>query len=447
MNTLLKTSITISLGAFVLLLSAYLNGFPIVYSDTSTYLASGFELETPFDRPITYGLFLWLSSLGGVSMWFVIFMQGLIVSFLLFNLLKISLSNTNHIQLIHLGTIGFLSFLSSVSWTTSQLIADIFTPIALLSLVLLTVGEFSKWKQGLLYFLFLLATAMHMSHITLNLLLIAAIFLLRYVNILGTKNAIKVTPLLVCVGLSLMSILTMGSAISKSKHGFLMGALVEHGIAKQYLDEHCPDADYTFCAYKDSLPDKGWIFLWNEDSPFYKMGGWKGTKEEFNQIIFNTLTEPTYLLLHVQESLKATADQLTKFELGDGNGVFLSGTLLYERVDLYFHHERPTYESSLQNTKKLTFLGWYNTLTYAIVLISILGLALVLAQASRLNKRTLSVIWIIILGVATNAWACGTLANAIDRLGSKVIWLIPLLAVIGLLNLWNKISLPTKPGH
>ncbi|HQP01967.1 MAG TPA: hypothetical protein PK337_06695, partial [Bacteroidia bacterium] len=75
-----KFIIFVFLGTLCLMADASYNGFPIVYSDTSTYIASGLELETPFDRPITYGLFLRLFSFNGLSLWFVIFFQGLIVS-------------------------------------------------------------------------------------------------------------------------------------------------------------------------------------------------------------------------------------------------------------------------------------------------------------------------------------------------------------------------------
>ena len=46
------------LCAIALLGAAIWNGYPIVYSDTSSYIISGFELETLKDRPITYGLFI-----------------------------------------------------------------------------------------------------------------------------------------------------------------------------------------------------------------------------------------------------------------------------------------------------------------------------------------------------------------------------------------------------
>jgi hypothetical protein len=56
----------------LLLFDALYNGYPLIYSDTGTYLSSGFLLETPFDRPITYGIFMRISSLNGVSLWGVV---------------------------------------------------------------------------------------------------------------------------------------------------------------------------------------------------------------------------------------------------------------------------------------------------------------------------------------------------------------------------------------
>ncbi|GAB4249025.1 MAG: hypothetical protein Kow0079_01430 [Vicingaceae bacterium] len=223
-----------------------------------------------------------------------------------------------------------------------------------------------------------------------------------------------------------------------------MGALVEHGIVQSYLDDHCNYTDYMLCEYKDSLPDKAWMFLWNEDSPFYKMGGWSGTKEEFNEIIFNTITTPKYIGLHIKESLKATADQLTKFKIGDGNGAFGEETLLYKRISKYFEHEISTYESSLQNNQNFSFLSWYNAILIIIILISIISLLIVFYKLGNLDKKLLSVISIVILGIIINAWVCGTMANAIDRLGTKVIWLLPLMALIGTLNIWNKRAFANK---
>ena len=84
-----KFLIFILLGALCFMLDAFYNGFPIVYSDTSTYIASGLEFETPFDRPITYGLFIALFSLHGSSLWLVVFAQAIILAYLIFLLVSL----------------------------------------------------------------------------------------------------------------------------------------------------------------------------------------------------------------------------------------------------------------------------------------------------------------------------------------------------------------------
>lgn len=106
-----------------------------------------------------------------------------------------------------------------------------------------------------------------------------------------------------------------------------MGVMVEHGIVKTYLDDNCNSKKYELCRYKDSLPDRAYKFVWDENSPFYKIGGWKKSKSEFNKIIYETLTQPKYILLHIKESCKATLQQLILFGIGDGNGSFREGTL------------------------------------------------------------------------------------------------------------------------
>lgn len=45
-------------GAFIIAFVGLFNGYPLVYSDTGTYIYSGFDRFIPADRPIVYGLFL-----------------------------------------------------------------------------------------------------------------------------------------------------------------------------------------------------------------------------------------------------------------------------------------------------------------------------------------------------------------------------------------------------
>ena len=64
----LRTGLHILAGTLVLMWPAFVNGYPLIYSDTSTFIHSAFELQPPMDRPITYGLFIRLSFYPAYSM-------------------------------------------------------------------------------------------------------------------------------------------------------------------------------------------------------------------------------------------------------------------------------------------------------------------------------------------------------------------------------------------
>jgi hypothetical protein len=61
------------------------NGFPLIFTDSLSYLHSGVELVAPVDRPIFYGLFTRLSNLI-LDLWGLLFLQSVLVIFLLLKL-------------------------------------------------------------------------------------------------------------------------------------------------------------------------------------------------------------------------------------------------------------------------------------------------------------------------------------------------------------------------
>ena len=414
------------------MVDAFYNGYPIIYADVTTYITNGFDLQTPFDRPITYCLFLRLFSLDGLSLWTVIFTQSYILSYLIFRLSKMLFGDELN-KFVVLAIVAFLSLFSSLSWTASQPISDIFTPILLLTSVLLLIGKPNKKEVWLLYFIFLLSTSMHLSHISYNVVFLVSVMLIRSIRFFRYREVVRLQTIFILFGLTIIALSTMLSAMAKSRHVFFMGAISEHGILKTYLDEHCETTNYQLCAYKDALPKRAFEFVWDQDGPVNKMGGWKATEEEFNVIIYQTLTTPKYILLHVKASVAATYEQLLKFKINDGNIPFHEGSLVYKRIVNYFPGELKQFEQSKQNRDELAFTKNLNYLYRIIVLISIAGIVLwifILKSQQRKSFSTLGVF--IVLGIIINAWGSATFSNAIDRFGAKMIWLLPLLALYGL---------------
>jgi hypothetical protein len=123
--------------------------------------------------------------------------------------------------------------------------------------------------------------------------------------------------------------------------------------------------------------------------------------------------------------------------VGEGYGPFSQKIepFVYDRVSAYFGHELGIYDHSLQNQNKiLVFIIRRNYIIHISMILCLLGLGWLLVK----NQPKPQNIWLfallVLLGVLCNAWICGTFANALDRLGAKVMWLIPLLAWV----VWRK---------
>jgi hypothetical protein len=411
-------------SSFCLLIPAFYNHYPLVNPDTATYLASGFKPETPFDRPITYGLLIRLLSLNGMSLWLLVFSQGYLVSWLLYRIIK-NLPGTRYYILNSLLTIFFLSVGTSLSWIVSQVQPDVFTSIAFLCIIIILMDKERGRTRGLLYVIFYIAVAVHLSHplLMVMLLLSLLVFSRVYTGKAGLRPVKKICTLL---GLSLAGIALMGSALAKSKHVFFMGSLLEKGVLKKYLDDNCATKNYKLCLYINVLPVNGDEFMWNPESPLYKIGSWQGTRSEFNDIIYGILSNPVYSKLYISATVKQAGQQAITFNIGDGNVSFPDGTNVHQRITEYFPGEENTFNNAVQNNKQMPeILTLPNKLFTIIIVCSLLGIGYVFTKWNRLSKEIRVILIVCIAGVLLNCLDCAAFGIVNGRYGCKVIWLIP----------------------
>lgn len=417
------------IGTILLMVVAIWNAFPLLYADTSTYLVSGFELETPFDRPIAYGILLRLFSLNGLVIWLVPLIQSGLVAWLVLRLF----SSDGNKRPIWFGvfTLFLCVVFSTASWYTVLLIPDIFTGIGVLALANLFLTNYSKRTALLLYLTFAVAVTTHLGHISYFLAVLGTVALLKLVVRRSVFETVSWKSIGVASALTLLSILSMGSAFAKARNAFFVAAMLENGVLEPYLSETCESEELTICQFKDELPEKAWEFLWLPDSPFAKMGGFKGTREEFGKIVKGTLTNPTYLALHIQASFKATFKQCHTFGVADGTGAFLEGTELNERIHRYLPLAVSNFEYSRQykdQLKGMVLLNRFYILTT--IIFALLALAWFL-RWNRLDHQTKGLMLFLIMALFLNAWVSGTFGNAIPRLGGKMIWMLPVIAMLG----------------
>jgi hypothetical protein len=418
--------------------SAFWNRFPFIYPDIGTYLGSGFKPEMPIDRPITYGLFIYVTSLGGFSLWFTIFIQAFLTIYVIRLVLDFFVNEEiNHF--VFLIIISILTIFTSISFPIGQLMPDFSTPIMLLCLFLIIAkATLTKRTIQSIFFLFFLTNALHISHVLLNLLLLSALLLFSFFRI---KKLIflKSKTVLQLMGLSLLGILTMLPPLSKSSHVFRMGNLVHNQILQVYLEDNCAEKNYKLCAYKNEIPKEFDVFVWDSNSPLHKIG-WKASKPEFKEIIADIYTTPKYLKLIVKSSFKNTWKQLQLNSVGEGNIPYALDAPYIIPLQTYCKASAQFEKSRQYQSEKLipTSVNIFHKIVIALSLLFFILLNIWIYLKSKLTDNHRFFLIGISMSIVINAYVTATIVYPHNRAGCKVIWLIPFMVIVILLCLRKK---------
>ncbi len=407
-----------------------LNGYPILYSDTSTYLSSGFELEAPADRPITYGILLRLFSLNGLSLMFVPLLHTLILLYVLQQLLSLFFDKDVIQKNLFIISLSIL-LLSGFGWSINLLLPDIFTAIGFMSLYcVLMNGNTIKRDSWLLAILFI-STASHISNVFVFFMITVLAMILRkpLFGMIHSKLFWKKIALI--FSMLVVSYVIMGSAISKSKHVFMMGNMAQKGILQEILKDSCETSNLKICNYKDSIPHSFEFFVWGETSIPTLMGGWKATKKEYNRIIRISFTKAKYVKMHVYSSLNNFLSQLLAFGIGEGTGSFGSETPLIKRIKEYTVLDDELCLTSKQHQSKFISMDkinlFYKTnLLFAVVLF----VFLVVLNRKQFNTQIKVFILFAVLVIVANAALVAFGSEVSNRYGCKISWLIILIDLL-----------------
>jgi hypothetical protein len=447
MNCIKKIQI-LGIGTFILCLIGLYNGYPLVYSDTGTYLYSGFDTFIPLDRPITYGLFIKFFSFK-YSAWFVIIVQNFLTAFVIYEFLKIFLFKKERFVQLYYSILFFLVIFTGIGWYSNQLMPDFFTPLIIVIIfTLLLAKDLSIYSQILLIVILVFGLSAHFSHLLIASILIVTIIFLRKIfkeklNELSLRRIILVA-LLIFLGwfvLPVVNYLTEKQFIlSKGSHAFIMAHLNDTGILKKFLNENCESADFKdckLCQYKDSLPVDLDGFLWS-GKILENTGGWLDSKEEYNKIIAATLKKPKYLFLNIYKSFTYGLIQLTKNEIGQGLSAYNEGSPPYGQIHWRFNDELNNYLNSRQNRwngvqLKLDILNAFHSILIIVsLLICILLFTSSIFKSIELNGKYFLIFSI--LSILINSFVTAGLNSPCERFQARVIWLLPLSIIIILIE-------------
>lgn len=415
---------------------AFVNKYPLVYPDTGTYIYSGFNNISFDDRPIFYGLFLRHISLSA-SLWFVIFAQAWLVSWLLHLTLGMffNCAKRNYLLLI---SVTALTLFTGFSYTVSILVPDIFSSLSLLCLINLVLNtELGQIRKIALSGLFIFSVCTQYSSIAI--LFLVFVFFAGYflVKKIRRKNAAvrwRSFVLPFCLYISCLLIIPCSNFInskqfkfSGSSHVFIMYHFIETGVLQDYLKNNCENSSFRLCEYKDQL---GWDFIWAKDSPLHKTGGWKANEKIYNWMIRDILTTPKYFVLLSHKSIEYTLKQFFTF-----NAVIPPPQLSASAFDQIKWRYRDTLHEYFSALQSCSAFKWdlANSTQPVLVLFSLIFLFIALFNgltSLSLNTELRWTVLIILIYMFFSCFICSNLSTIDARFQGRIIWLLPFFAFV-----------------
>lgn len=435
----MRAALAILAGGLLLIWPAFLNRYPIIFSDSGAFLAQTVEPLMIWDKPWIYGPFAWIFH-QHVTLWGTVVAQGLIPSHLVWLLARVLGLAT---PWRHVALCAGLAFLTTAPWSAALVMPDILTPAAVLCAALLGWGwdRLGRGERAWVVLLGCVATAAHLSHLPVIFALVVLAALLRA----GWGAVLRVAlPLAGAVALLLLTNLLGHGRLALSPYGstFFLARLIADGPAARTIAARCPEAGWYLCAFAGRLPTNSDVFLWVPDSPMNRrpdgtpifLGG-VALAPEAREIIAETLRREPLAVL--RDGLGNFLRQLRLNRIGDTLSRHDVGLGVRPEIEKGFPAaELARFEASLQMRDRLKPLGRAFTPITSLVLA--IALPFVLLAWWRLHRagdaRRLGLLLCLLVGLTANALATGALSMPHHRYQARIVWLLPLAAVL----LWRR---------
>ncbi len=342
-------------AAVFFLVPAWYNGYPLVGSDDGTYIHSGFTFSFPDDRPIAYGILIWLFSLNGVTLWGIIVVQALIMALLLW--WCCAWMPDPHRGRFYGLLCPVLALTTSLSSVVSVALPDFFCPVLVLAAVLLAGGSPPPGRRILLYGLIFTGTAVHISHLLIGMPVFAGIWLGAR-GLRGTTGTRRIRMrMLAAAGAALLALPVVLVPVRRSGPAFTVATLLDQGILIPWLRAHCGEKNYSLCADRETMPTDLNSFLWDSKSPLNRDGGFKGTHDAYQELVRDMHRDPAVLRARVRLGVAHGLEQLVRFDMGDGVTPFPKESFLYNIIQESVPGEAAVYDDS-RHTSRVNQTHW-----------------------------------------------------------------------------------------
>ncbi len=430
--------VAVLLGAALLAWPAFLNGYPLVFIDTVSYLGQTLFPEWPWDKTPAYGPFLHAFHWGW-SLWLALAGQVLVLSHLLWVAQRAARGGVSPIA--HVLLCAAMAGLTSLPWFAATLMPDVFAGVAPLCLLLLGLARdrLSRVEAVWLTLLGAFAVAVHLSHLPTALALVGFVA----VAMRGVMAPLRAAlPIVIAAGALVAANAWAFGKPTLSPHGavFLLARLQADGPAARTIRSGCPRAGWHMCGFAARVPMDSDHFLWSAEGPPNRMpngtpipmGGMR-IAPEASEIVLRTLRErPGEVAAAMARNTLAQAGMV---EVGDTLGNRHLAASARRAIERLPANELAAFDAGAQMRGALPGLAapWLQVhLPVLLASLALLLVALLLALA-RQDRVRFALVAGLLLAVAVNAFATGALSAPVDRYGARIIWLLPLAAALGLL--------------
>lgn len=417
-----RWALAVLLSTALLSAPAVWNRFPLLQYDTGGYLARWYEHYLVPSRAVVYGLMLVAGA--SLSFWPIVLLQSTLTVWILALILRVH--GLGGRPWLLTGVIAALSAVTTLPWLTSILLTDIFAGLAVfaLYLLLLRADALARGERLSLVALIAVSAATHSATFAVLVMLATAGAIVAVFD--STRLPLRrIGYGAAALMLGALLVFTANGIVAKrlawTPGGFALsfGRMLQDGIVKKYLDEHCTRERLVLCDYKDHLPRDADEWFWGNPI-FNKLGRFDGLDKEMAHIALASLA--AYPALQLETAVAATLKQLV--DVHTGEGVVNSIWHTYGIIERYTAYLVPYVRTARQQTSGIDFTA-INRLHYPLALASLFLLPLLAALA--LRRRIASDIGELamtcLLAVLANAFVCGVLSNPHDRYGARVVWL------------------------
>lgn len=457
-------------AALILSAPVIVNGYPLLYDDTTAYMrrsagalvvylgpAFGSEWLDPVrtewlrasvepvartateaqvgsearpwtsGRSIYYGLAAYLLTLVG-DLWGPAVFQALVAGVLLyFSWFRVLGLRSRPAFLL---TCALLAGLSSLGYFVGLIMPDVFAGFTILSLALLLFGwdRLRKLERTVLILIASFSIMAHDSHLLLAAGLLGTVLLLRAVRRLAGASspaAAGTIAAAACLAAAVLgnvayhqaAVAVTGEPPLRLPHVTAHMASLEPSVA--FLRERCPQERWTVCEHVDEMPINWVQFMFGHPDIYEKASMEKRRRlsEEQIEIAGSMLLDRP--LSTVSLFAGEAAKQLFAFSYYD------LGQVSMLRKDVPDRVQGVIQQSWLVRQPQL--VDRLSSLQQWVVVLTLVPLLVLIAAGRRLagESRIRELAVFILAGIVINAVVCGVLAFPYDRFQTRVVWLIP----------------------